>query len=364
MPAATENKFQIGIFAANCSGGIACTTVPERWEPTWENNRELARMADAAGIEFMLPLGRWAGYGGTTDHNGTSFETLTWAAGLLASTENIMAFGTVHVALMHPVSAAKQMVTADHIGGGRFGLNIVCGWNPLEFGMFGVELGDHDRRYDLGQEWIDIVKRLWTEPEPFDFDGEFFQLKSARAEPKPLRKPWPVLMNAGSSEAGIQFAMRNAEYLFRNLYTIGQGQEDIARLNAATQERERSAGIFTNVYVVCRPTQKEAEEYHHYYAVEHEDAEPVEFMFVGRGVRDNPNLSDEVKAEMRRRHAGGNGAYPIIGDPDQVAAEMKRLSDMGLRGIAMGLVNYVDHLPYVRDEVLPRLEQVGLRQKH
>ena len=46
---ADGNKFKIGIFAANCSGGIATTTVPERWQPTWDNNIEIAQMADEAG---------------------------------------------------------------------------------------------------------------------------------------------------------------------------------------------------------------------------------------------------------------------------------------------------------------------------
>lgn len=361
MADAPENRFKIGIFAANCSGGIACTTVPERWEPTWENNLAIAKMADEAGLEFMLPLGRWAGYGGETDHNGTSFETITWAAGLLAATQNIMAFGTVHVALLHPVSAAKQMVTADHIGGGRFGLNIVCGWNPLEFGMFGADLQEHDQRYNLGDEWLEIVRRLWTEEEPFDFDGRHFQLTSLRASPKPMSKPWPLIMNAGTSEKGLEFAIRNAEYLFRNVQTIEQATADLARMRVAADATGQTKGIFSNVYVVCRPTQKEAEDYHHYYAVEHADPEPVEFMYVGRGIRDDPKLSDEVKAELKRRLAGGNSAYPVVGDPDQVAVKLRELSEMGLSGIAMGLVNYVDHFPYFRDEVLPRLENMGLR---
>ena len=51
------------------------------------------------------------------------------------------------------------MVTADHIGHGRFGLNVVSGWNPIEFGMMGVALGDHDGRYDYAEEWLDIVNR-------------------------------------------------------------------------------------------------------------------------------------------------------------------------------------------------------------
>ncbi len=110
-----RNKLSLGLFGANCSGGLATSTFPERWEATWDNNLALARMADEAGLDFMLPLGRWIGYGGTTNHNGSNFETLTWAAGILAATRRIMAFGTVHVTLINPVFAAKQMVTCHHI---------------------------------------------------------------------------------------------------------------------------------------------------------------------------------------------------------------------------------------------------------
>jgi alkanesulfonate monooxygenase SsuD/methylene tetrahydromethanopterin reductase-like flavin-dependent oxidoreductase (luciferase family) len=356
-----ENRFKIGIFAANCSGGNAATTVPERWPATWDGNLAIARMADDAGLEFMLPLGRWAGYGGVTDHNGVAFETLTWAAGILAATRRIITFGTVHVALINPIAAAKQMVTVDHIGRGRFGLNVVCGWNRDEFGMFGVPLDEHERRYQLGQEWLDIVKRIWTEDEAFDFDGEFFRLRGVYGNPKPVRKPWPVIMNAGASGDGIDFAVRNAEYLFTSFPTAEIAGRNIARLKGDAAKLGRNVGIFTTVHVVCRPTHREADEYYRYYAIEHEDAGAVETMFVGRGWRDNPDLSDEVKAQMWRRLAAANGGHLILGDPDEVAQQMKAMSDLGLTGIAMGLVNYVDHFPYIRDEVLPRLERMGLR---
>ena len=98
-----RNKLSLGLFGLNCSGGLAVTTVPERWEASWENNLNAALMADEAGLDFMLPLGRWKGYGGITDHNASNFETLTWASGILASTRNLMVFGTVHVSLFNPV---------------------------------------------------------------------------------------------------------------------------------------------------------------------------------------------------------------------------------------------------------------------
>jgi alkanesulfonate monooxygenase SsuD/methylene tetrahydromethanopterin reductase-like flavin-dependent oxidoreductase (luciferase family) len=86
-------------------------------------------MAEETGLDFMLPIGRWKGYGGETDFHGTTFETVTWAAGLLAATKRITVFGTVHAPLFNPIIAAKEFVTADHVGGGRFGLNLVAGWN-------------------------------------------------------------------------------------------------------------------------------------------------------------------------------------------------------------------------------------------
>ena len=78
------NKLQIGLFGANCSSGRAVTMVPERWSGNWRDNLRLAHMSDEAGIDFLLPIGRWKGYGGDTDYQGATLETITWATGLLA----------------------------------------------------------------------------------------------------------------------------------------------------------------------------------------------------------------------------------------------------------------------------------------
>src|SRR5436190_14677243 len=78
------NRLKIGLFGANCSSGRAVTLVPERWSGSWADNLKLARMADAAGLDFLLPIGRWKGYGGTTDYQGATLETVSWATGLLA----------------------------------------------------------------------------------------------------------------------------------------------------------------------------------------------------------------------------------------------------------------------------------------
>ncbi|MEI6541583.1 MAG: LLM class flavin-dependent oxidoreductase, partial [Planctomycetota bacterium] len=164
-----KNKFKLGLFGANCSSGRAINILPERWRADWESSEIMAKMADEAGFDFLLPIGRWKGYGGPTNFQGTTFETITWATGLLAHTKRITVFGTVHAPLFNPMVAAKQMVTADHVGRGRFALNIVVGWNEPEFQMSGIRQREHGDRYDYAAEWISAIKRMWSEDEPFDF---------------------------------------------------------------------------------------------------------------------------------------------------------------------------------------------------
>ncbi len=133
-------QFLLGTFASNCSGGMSVTKVPERWDNSWNNNLKLARLLDDAGIDFMLPIARWIGYGGETNFHGNVLETMTWAAGLLASTRNINVFATIHTAANHPAVVAKQIATIDQISNGRVGLNIVAGWNQPEYEALGLNL--------------------------------------------------------------------------------------------------------------------------------------------------------------------------------------------------------------------------------
>ena len=114
-----NNRLKLGIFSANCSSGMAVTKVDERWQNSWRNNLDLVRMCDAAGIEFMLPIARWIGYGGETDFHGGVLEPVTWAAGLMAASKQIQIFATVHTAFNHPIVTAKQLASIDQLSNGR-----------------------------------------------------------------------------------------------------------------------------------------------------------------------------------------------------------------------------------------------------
>jgi dimethylsulfone monooxygenase len=361
-----DNALKIGVFGANCSSGRSATKVEERWSASWPDCLRLARMADEAGIDFMLPIARWKGYGGETDFHGATLETKTWAAGLLAATSRITVFGTVHAPLFHPLIAAKECVTADHIGEGRFGLNLVAGWNEGEFEMFGVEQRDHEARYAYAQEWIDVVKRAWSEGE-FDFDGQFLKLKGVRAEPKPFGGTRPLIMNAGSSKTGTAFALRNCDAFFTATAGSRTSLEGNARKVEEIKDEARRLGRAIDVYtvgqVVCRPSQQEAEAYYRFAMVENADWGAIDAMLALRNITPRTVPAQDYEAKRQYFAANAIGGYPFVGTPDKVADELANISRAGVRGIAVSFVNYLDELPYFCGEVLPRLAKMGLRDR-
>jgi dimethylsulfone monooxygenase len=356
-----RNRLKLGLFGMNLSHGLSATRVPERWDASWEHNLAAARIADQAGIECLVPVGRWKGYGGETNYEQDSFETITWATGLLADTARITAFGTVHVPLIHPVLAAKQCMTADHIGRGRFGLNVVCGWNPDEFGMFGHAQDPHDRRYARGQEWLEIITRIWAGEGPFDFHGEFYDLRGVLGGPAPWGGNRPIIMNAGSSPAGPRFAVRNAELMFDQPGFIAQGPVRIPEIRRQAREFAHEIQVFSHAYVVCRPTRREAEEYLHYFAVENAETEAIDRLIM-LALGNTQSLTPEMVQTARRHFAGGYGGEEIVGSPDDVADQLLRINRLGFDGLGINFVNFVDELPLFCAEVLPRLEKMGLRE--
>jgi FMNH2-dependent dimethyl sulfone monooxygenase len=359
------NALKIGVFGANCSSGRSATKVPERWSASWPDCLALARMADAARIDFMLPIARWKGYGGDTDFHGASLETITWAVGLLGATQHMTVFGTVHAPLFHPLIAAKELVTADHVGEGRLGLNLVVGWNEGEFEMFGVKQREHDTRYEFAQEWLDVVKQAWSVEDDFDFEGQFLQLKGVRAYPKPYGGTRPIIMNAGSSPVGQAFALRNCDAFFvataGSRTSLEANAKKVAEVQGAARNIGRDIEVFTVGQVICRPSQKEAEEYYRHAIIDNADWGAIDGMLANKSITPKTVPPDEYEAKRRYFAANAIGGYPFVGTPDRVAEELATISRAGMRGIALSFVNYLLELPQFCEAVLPRLARLGLR---
>jgi FMNH2-dependent dimethyl sulfone monooxygenase len=357
VPMFNDQKLKLGVFAMNCSNGMIVSEAPTTYHLTWEHTRDIVVRADQMGFEVALPVGRWAGFGGKIGFSNASFETYTWAAGLAEATKNIMVCATSHVSTVHPVMAAKQAVTIDHISNGRFGLNTVMGWFRAEMEMFGGRLLDHDERYRYGAEWIAIVKRLWTDPHPFDFDGQYFHLKGVQGFPKPVQRPHPVVINSGNSAAALELSAREVDVCF----VAVDRTESITR-NLAVKELGRKHGreisLFGSTLIVCRETEREAREVYQT-ILDLGDWQAARNIMESLGI-ETKHFKDRLPSHFDRFVAGW-GINPLIGTPAQVTEQLSNYSALGLDGLVLFFLDYNEELKYFDREVMPLLKQAGLR---
>ena len=361
-PLFNSNKMKLGVFGHNCANGCAITTAEGHLKATWPSARAISVMADRAGLEALVPVARWRGFGGPTNFNGASFETYSWAAGLGAATDHAAVFSTSHVPTVHPIMAAKQATTIDHISGGRFALNVVCGWFRSELEMFGAPLREHDLRYEYAAEWLEIVLQLWTAEEEFDYEGKYFQIKRGFHEPKPIQHPFPAVMNAGGSEVGHRFAAKYADMVFTHVReNDDQARDKVDYLRRlAREEFGREIQVWDHAYVVCRPTEKEARDYLHYYVREKGDWEAVNNLISNFTMP--PGMTPEAVETLKFNFAAGWSGFPLVGTAEKIVSDLEWLARIGLDGCLLSWVNYETELPQFVAEVLPLMEQAGLRK--
>jgi len=360
-PIFNANKLKLGVFGINGPGTVM-TTHPDRFTPTWQASLAVAQIADRAGFEAVVPYSRWKPFGPAGHVTGTTLDTFTWAAGVSALTRNSGVFATCHTPTLHPLVVAKQGATIDHISGGRFALNVVVGWFIPEMEAFGVDAAAHDQRYDQADEWITVVKRLWTETEEVDLDGRFVKIRGGVSTPKPVQKPMPPIMNAGGSERGKQFAAQHADIAFVVVH-----DDDPAAVKAQVQSYktlaretyQRDVQVWAYALVIQRDSVAEARAAFDEYTVQRPDDPSID-VFLGYQVKNLGDMPPEAVKKLRLAIAGGGGIQ-LFGTPHDIAARLKTLSDCGLDGILLTFVDYERGMTRFAEGVLPLLEKAGLR---
>jgi alkanesulfonate monooxygenase len=137
-----------------------------------------------------------------------------------------------------PTLAARQFATFDHISGGRASIHIITGGSPAEQQADGDWL-DHAERYARTDEFVTLLRRVWTEDKPFDFDGRYYKIANAFSAIKPLQQPHPPIFFGGSSNDAVRFAGRHADiYAFWG-ETLEQARETIARVRRSVADAGR-----------------------------------------------------------------------------------------------------------------------------
>ena len=362
-PLFNDRKLKLGTFSTNLSGGCAISTIDDVLKADWPSTLRLAQLADAMDFEALVPVGRWKGFGGETNFNGAGFESFSWASAVSASTRSAGVFATTHVPTIHPIFAAKMGTTIDHVSNGRFVLNIVTGWFKPEIEMFGRAQLDHADRYKMAEEWLHLVKRLWTEDAEFDHDGRFFQIKGGWCQPKPVHKPYPPIMNAGGSEAGRHYAAKYCDVAFVvfNSHDPDQMRKQVAAYrDLARQEYGRDLKVWSYAYCVQAETEKEARDFYKYYVHEKGDWVAASNLLDTLGLNAQ-TLPPEAIEPLKEHFIAGWGGAPLIGTKEQIVDGLRKLSDVGLDGCLLSWPRYIAGMEEFQRVTYPLLAQAGLR---
>jgi alkanesulfonate monooxygenase SsuD/methylene tetrahydromethanopterin reductase-like flavin-dependent oxidoreductase (luciferase family) len=364
---AFRQPLMLGVFLPLQTGGWSQSTLPRGTDWTFAYNARLTQRAEELGFDIAFGLSQWlpkGGFGGTTGYRENFLDPFVSAVALAAATRKILLLGTVHVLYgpWHPLHLAKFLATADHISGGRFGANIVTGYAENEPLMFGMTRIEHDRRYDMAEEFARICEDLWAGRDNLTYDGEFWSLRQAYVSPRPSYGR-PILVSASGSPAGFAYAGRHSDIVFISSpagedfeRAVEVLPEHVRKVKEAARAQGRSVRVVINPTIVARPTLAEARAYYQAIA-DHADLESIRNFTARHTAGDSQSW---LEHSARGRAIGGH--LHIVGSPDDVAGQLQRLHQAGIDGVQITFYDYLPELEYFGQEVIPLLEKAGLRQ--
>lgn len=201
---------------------------------TWQQWVDLARTAEAAGLEGLFRSDHYQSVASRTERS--SLDAWVTIGGLGAITEQLR-LGTMvsPASFRHPSVLAKNAVTADHISGGRVELGMGAGWHELEHRTYGFPFHDLGTRYDVFEEQVEIVTRQFSE-ERFDHDGAHYRLEDCQANPKPVQRPrLPLILGGVAGPRSARLAARFADEYNTVFPTLDGVVERRATLEAACE---------------------------------------------------------------------------------------------------------------------------------
>ncbi|WP_143588181.1 dimethylsulfone monooxygenase SfnG [Tersicoccus phoenicis] len=355
-------------WVPNVSGGLVVSTIEQRTSWDFDYNKKLARIAEDAGFEYALSQTRYAAsYGADKQHEATSFSLA-----LLAATEKLKVIAAVHPGMWHPGVLAKYIITADHISGGRAAVNIVSGWLRAEFDGFGLPWLEHDERYVRTEEFISILRGLWTEQD-FSFHGKYYDISDFTLSPAPVSVPGrahPDIFFGGNSTAARIAAGHVADWYFSNGKDFEGFTEQFNDVHASAAAIGRTAPRFgLNGFVIARDSEKEARdtlreivEKAHRPAVEGFRGAVQE---AGPATKDGKGMWADSSFEDLIQYNDGFRTQ-LIGTPEQIAERIVAYKQRGVNLLLTCYLHFQEEVAAFGRDILPIVRELeaDLARKH
>jgi N-acetyl-S-(2-succino)cysteine monooxygenase len=248
---------------------------------TLRHYADIARIAEAGKLDSLFLADGVALWGNVRYNSHSRFEPLTLLSALAAVTDRIGLIATASTTYNEPYHLARKFASLDHLSGGRAGWNIVTSAAAEEARNFNrAARPDHELRYERATEFLDVVTKLWDSWEDdalvidqaagifadtdkihtLDHVGEHFQVSGPLNTPRPIQG-YPLLVQAGSSETGKEYAARFAEAVFTAQQTFDEGKaffDDVKSRLARYGRRPEQIKILPGISPILGRTESEA----------------------------------------------------------------------------------------------------------
>ncbi|MFB2579994.1 LLM class flavin-dependent oxidoreductase [Herbiconiux sp. P15] len=347
-----------GVFLPVGNNGWILSKTSPQYEPTFALQRTIVERAEHHGLDFALAMLKYRGYGGETKHWNSTIDPMTLMAALAPVTERIKLYATVSPLSYNPIVVAKMAQLIDEISGGRFGINLVAGWNRSEYAQMGAWRGDdyYGYRYDYLTEFTQILLTAW-ETGRVTFHGEYFDIEDCEVLPTPVGHI--DLISAGSSPRGRRFVAEYADYHFG----AGQDAAEVAASNAhlrgESESLGRTPGSFATTLLVMGDTDADAARKVELYQ-RGVDRGAVEGM-----VREysNDTSTDGSSAAVAASHRADvspfYGGRALVGSPQTVADHLNAIAAVpGTAGVMLTFDDFVEGIERFGTEVMPLLDHL------
>jgi len=351
------NRLELGVFLPIGNNGYLISKNAPQYKPTFALNSAICKLAEDLQFNYVFSMSKWRGFGGRTEFWDHTLESVTLMTAIAAVTKRISIIATMSPMLLHPVVAAKVAATADEVSQGRFGINVVTGASLAEYEQMGiVPNGYRERRYAYAQEWIRIVKRLWT-GERVTADGDFFHLVDCVCSPRPVQPLGPFIVCAGTSPDGFRFTAEEADYSFLAGVNLEETKSKSRTMKRMAAEIGRTIKTATHLMLIIGETDEAAQrQYSNYTAGA--DTEAIENLIETYTKERRASASARIE---RTRDSVCFAGQVVVGGPETIAA---RLCDLAVEGeldsILLVFPNYLRDLRVFHEQVRPLLEMRGV----
>ncbi|WP_373084798.1 LLM class flavin-dependent oxidoreductase [Sneathiella sp.] len=366
-----DEGLRLGLFYPSTTGlHVVSRTVAERNPDAFDPDVQirLAQACEEVGLDYLFVADRWASYGERCTANG--FQDPMWYAPILtgalaAATRKIAIVTTAHTTYHEPGNIAAMGASIDQLSGGRWGINIVTGFSPNEAGLFGMGQIEHDRRYEMADDYLGAMKHLWS-GDLTGYQGQFYNVPPGVGSPRPLQRE-PLVISAGASPAGQAFAAKHADWMFMSAADSKEMTDKIENVNNMAAGFGRPKGsirVMLHASLIVRESDDEAE------AAAEEIKSQVdlegarEFVSELMGGMDTmrQNFGSLEERERLLRVGSRGAARPLFGSPRTVVEKIVEMHrDFNCRGIAFSLPLWSPEiLRSHMSDILPLLAETGI----